>query len=282
MTTWFITGAATGLGRALAEEVLRRGDNAVVTGRELGALTELADAHADHALAVQLDVTSDAQRTAALARAEERFGGVDVLVNNAAVDFVGAVEEQTDADIRTQFEVNVFGALALTRLVLPGMRTRRRGTIVNISSMDGIASLPGNGIYSATKFALEGLTEALAGELEPIGLRALLVEPGSFRTGIQNRTSASGDAIADYEATGGVFRSFMGTIPPEAFPGDPARGATVIYDTVTAEPARHWLVLGSDAQRRIQAKLDTFTAEFEAGAELAASTDYPDSGPAVL
>ncbi|WP_217642269.1 SDR family NAD(P)-dependent oxidoreductase [Curtobacterium sp. MCBA15_008] len=281
MTTWLITGAATGLGRALAEEVLARGDNAIITGHDASALSDLASRYPSTAVAQDLDVTRADQRKAALTTADQ-FGGIDVLVNNAAVDSVGAIEEQTDEDIRRQFEVNVFGALDLTRAVLPGMRARRRGTIVNVSSMDGIASLPGNGIYSATKFALEGLTEALWQELQPIGLRALLVEPGSFRTGIEARTHASGEPIADYAATGGAFRGMLGSLTPEMFPGDPAHAATVIYDTVQSDPDRHWLVLGTDAQRRIRAKLDAFGAEFASGQEIGASTDFPDSGPAVL
>ncbi|MBF4571819.1 SDR family NAD(P)-dependent oxidoreductase [Herbiconiux sp. VKM Ac-1786] len=281
MTTWLITGAATGLGRAISEEVLARGDSAIVTGPHTASLQDLAERYPSTAVVAELDVTRADQREAVLSTAE-RLGGIDVLVNNAAVDFVGAIEEQTDADIRSQFEVNLFGALALTRVVLPGMRARRRGTIVNISSMDGIASLPGNAIYSASKFALEGLTEALWQELEPIGLRALLVEPGSFRTGIEHRTHASGEAIEDYAATGGVFRGMLGALTPEVFPGDPARAAAVIYDTVASDDGAHWLVLGSDAHRRIQAKLDAFGAEFAAGRDRAESTDFPGSGPAVL
>lgn len=281
MTTWLITGAATGLGRAISEEVLTRGEDAVVTSRDVADLQTLADRYPHTAIAASLDVTDPDQRRAGIELAD-RFGGVDVLVNNAAVDFVGAIEEQTDDAIRLQFEVNVFGALALTRLALPGMRARKHGTIVNISSMDGIASLPGNGIYSATKFALEGLTEALWQELEPIGLRAVLVEPGSFRTGIEGRTHASGDAIADYAASGGAFRDLLGTLTPELFPGDPARAASAIHRLVTEDLERHRLVLGTDAQRRIRAKLDAFEAEFACGTEVGASTDFPDSGPAVL
>ena len=151
--------------------------------------------------------------------AEARFGAIDVLVNNAAIDFLGAIEEQDERDYRALFEVNFFGAVALLRLVLPGMRSRRRGTIVNVSSMDGIASLPVNGYYSSSKFALEGLTEALWQEIQLLGLRAFLVEPGSFRTGIEQRTRFSGATIEDYAATSGAFRTVMKSITPILFPG---------------------------------------------------------------
>src|SRR5262249_32464374 len=143
------------------------------------------------------------------------FGGIDILVNNAAIDFVGALEEQEESDYRQLFEVNFFGAVGLTRAVLPGMRSRRSGIIVNVSSMDGLASLPANGYYSASKFALEGFTEALWQEIEPIGLHSMIIQPGSFRTGIENRTKVSGDGIEDYAATAGAFRAMMSRLTPE-------------------------------------------------------------------
>jgi NAD(P)-dependent dehydrogenase (short-subunit alcohol dehydrogenase family) len=280
--TWLITGASSGLGYALAEYVFERGDRVVLSARTLNTTTALAARYPNTALAISLDVTKPAERAAAVQQAEARFGAIDVLVNNAAVDFIGAIEEQDERDYRAQFEVNFFGAVALLRLVLPGMRARRRGTIVNVSSMDGLASVPVNGYYSASKFALEGLTEALWQEIEPLGLRALLVEPGSFRTGIEQRTKFSGPQIDDYEATSGAFRNLMKTITPEMFPGDPARAVQAIYDVVAADRPPHRLILGSDAYRRIGAKLDQLRAEYEAGKEMALGTDYPNSGPAVL
>ncbi|WP_225847537.1 oxidoreductase [Streptomyces sp. HPF1205] len=273
--TWLITGASSGLGKALAEHVLARGDQVVATASSTQATTELAARHPRTALALELDVTRPADHAAAVRAAEERFGGIDVLVNNAAIDFVGALEEQEECDYRRLFEVNFFGAVALTRTVLPGMRARRSGVIVNVSSMDGLASLPANGYYSASKFALEGFTEALWQEIEPLGLRAMIIQPGSFRTGIENRTRASGAAIEDYAATSGAFRAMMGSLTPEMFPGDPERAAEAVYEAVNAPEPRHWVVLGSDAQRRIGVKLDLLRAEFEAGRELAHSTDFP-------
>jgi len=280
--TWLITGASSGLGYALAEFVLQRGERVVLAARSMDSMSGLSARYPDTALAVGLDVTQPQQRIAAVEQAQAHFGGIDVLVNNAGIDFLGAVEEQREEDYRAQFEVNFFGAVAMLRLVLPGMRRRQSGTIVNISSMDGIASLPVNGFYSSSKFALEGITEALWQEIEPIGLRAFLVEPGSFRTGIEQRTRFSGEPIEAYAATSGAFRKTMATVSPDMFPGDPVRAAAAIYEVVASESPRHWLVLGSDAQRRIGAKLDLLHAEFEAGADTARSTDYPGSTKAIL
>src|SRR4029077_14137820 len=170
--TWLITGASSGLGYALAEYVLERGDRVVLAARSMDSMCGLAARFPETALAVGLDVTQPQLRLAAVEQAEARFGGIDVLVNNAGIDFFGAIEEQREEDYRAQFEVNFFAAVAMLRLVLPGMRRRQSGTIVNISSMDGIASLPVNGYYASSKFALGGVTESLWQEIEPIGLRA--------------------------------------------------------------------------------------------------------------
>lgn len=280
--TWLITGASSGLGRAIAEHVLREGDNAVLAARSMDDLQALAAPYPGQALPARLDVTDAAQRKAAIEQALGRFGGIDVLVNNAAVDYIGAIEEQAEADYRRTFEVNYFGAVEMIRLALPGMRARKQGTIVNVSSMDGFASLPGNGFYSSGKFALEGLTEALWQEVEPIGLKALIVQPGSFRTGIENRTMASGEPIGDYAATTGAFRGVAQTVTPEMFPGDPVRAAREIWKAVKSANPPHWLILGSDAYRRMGAKLRTFQAEFDRNENVAPATDYPDAGKAVL
>lgn len=280
--TWLITGAGTGLGRALARHVLDEGDRVVLATRAGHDLSELLTSYPDTALSVELDVTDADQRGAAVQRTNEWSGAIDVLVNNAAIDFIGAIEEQREEDYRAQFEVNFFAAVELTRLVLPGMRERRQGTIINISSMDGIASLPVNGFYSASKFALEGLTEALWQEIEPIGLRAFLVEPGSFRTGIEKRTHVSGAPISDYDATSGAFVRAVSSVQPEMFPGDPDRAAEAISRNVRSPKPRRWLILGSDAHRRIGDKLAQFHSEYDNGYELAVSTDFPGAGPAIL
>src|ERR1700674_703785 len=280
--TWLITGASSGLGYSLAEYALKQGDRVVLGARSLSPMADLAARYPDTALATTLDVTKLEQRVAAVQQADARFGGVDVLVNNAGIDFLGAVEEQDESDYRALFEVNFFGAVALLRLVLPGMRARKHGTIINVSSMDGIASLPVNGYYSSSKFALEGLTESLWQEIEPIGLRAFLVEPGSFRTGLADRTKFSGEPIEAYAATSGAFRKVMATMTPEMFPGDPVRAAEAIYEVVTSDRPRHWVILGSDAYRLIGAKLEKLRAEYDAGREMAFRTDYPGSAKAIL
>lgn len=275
--TWLITGAGSGLGLALAGHLLVGGERVALTDVSIESAAPLAARFPQQALVLQLDVTDATQRATAVTRTEQHFGAVDVLVNNAGIDFIGALEEQAETDYRKMFEVNFFGAVALTRLVLPGMRARRRGTIVNVSSMDGFASLAANGYYSASKFALEGFTEALWQEVEPLGLHAIIVQPGSFRTGIEHRTTASGTPITDYSETAGAFRSVVDTLTPEMFPGDPVRAAAAIREAVDRDEPPHWLVLGSDAQRRIAAKLELVRAEFAAGAAVAASTDYPGS-----
>src|SRR5882672_853192 len=280
--TWLITGASSGLGFALAKYVLEKGDRVVMGARTLTAMSDLAARFPSSALALTLDVTKPEHRSAAVEQAEKRFGGIDVLVNNAGIDFLGAIEEQDERDYRAQFEVNFFGAVALLRLVLPGMRGRKQGTIINMSSMDGIASLPVNGYYSASKFALEGLTESLWQEIEPLGLRAFLVEPGSFRTGLADRTKFSGEPIEAYAATSGAFRKVMATMTPEMFPGDPVRAAEAIYEVVASDCPRHWVILGSDAYRLIGRKLDKLRAEYDAGREMALRTDYPGSAKAIL
>lgn len=280
--TWLITGASSGLGRILAEHVLQQGDNVVLTARSLDSLQAIAKPYADEALPLRLDVTDPQQRKEAVEQALGRFGGIDFLVNNAAIDYIGAIEEQSEADYRRLFEVNYFGAVEMIRLALPGMRARKQGTIVNVSSMDGFASLPANGFYSSSKFALEGLTEALWQEIEPIGLKATIVQPGSFRTGIENRTYASGESIEDYAATAGAFRNVVNSVTPEMFPGDPARAAQEIWAAVKSPNPPHWLILGSDAYRRIGVKLQLFQTEFERNRNLAPTTDSPDAGQAVL
>jgi len=279
---WLITGAPSGIGLALAEHVLAQGHRVTLAARSGAAMAELAARYPHSAHALVLDVTDSHPRFAVVAEATARMGTIDVLVNNAAIDFLGAVEEQREEDYRAQFEVNFFAAVEMIRLVLPGMRARRAGTIINVSSMDGIASLPANGFYSASKLALEGLTEALWQEIEPLGLRAFLVEPGSVRTGIERRTKFSGEPIADYAATSGAFRERVSTVTPEMFPGDPARVAKAIFEEALFPSGRHWVVMGSDAVRRINLKLEALTRDIRLGARTAAETDYPGSTQAVL
>jgi len=273
-STWLITGASSGLGYALAEYVLKQGDQVVLAARTLESMQNLAASFPDTALALELDVVNPEQRKNAIQETETRFGSIDYLVNNAGIDFIGAVEEQDEADYRKIFEVNFFGAVALLRLALPGMRARRKGTIVNMSSMDGIASYAVNGYYSASKFALEGVTEALWQEIEPLGLEAVLIEPGSFRTGIETRTKFSGPQIHDYEATSGLFRKALANVGDEMFPGDPALAARVIFEVLKTNSNLHRIIIGSDAYKNIGGKLDALRADYVSNNAWAHTTNF--------
>jgi NAD(P)-dependent dehydrogenase (short-subunit alcohol dehydrogenase family) len=228
MTTWFITGCSTGIGKELAKAVLANGSNAVVTARNPAAVQDIVVGHPSTALALPLDVTNKAQIKEAVAAAESRFGGVDVLVNNAGYGFRGAVEEADDEEIRQVFETNFFGLVALTQAALPGMRNRRRGHIINISSTAGRMAQPGSGFYSATKFAVGGLSDALRKELKPLGIHVTVVEPSGFRTDFAGRSlQQSKRTIDDYDATAGARRKER-TNSHGRQPGDPVRAAAAL------------------------------------------------------
>jgi NAD(P)-dependent dehydrogenase (short-subunit alcohol dehydrogenase family) len=275
MTAWFITGCSTGLGRSLAEAVLDRGYSAVVTARDPAAVRDLEKAHPDTALALPLDVTQHAQVTHAAEQAQERFGGVGVLVNNAGYGYRAAAEEADDADVQQLFATHFFGAVDLIKAVLPGMRERRDGAIINISSIGARTSQPGSGYYSAAKSALEGLSASLRKEVGPLGITVMVVEPGGFRTDFAGRSlQQSRAAIADYADTAGRRRkenqSRHGTQP-----GDPARAAQAIIATVEAPDPPSLLVLGSDALGSLRRVLDAQRAELDAWEPTSLSTDYP-------
>ena len=270
---WLITGSSSGLGHALASAVLHRGHRVILTARNAAPMQALAGAFPETALVCALDITKPEQIASVVSQAESRFGSIDVLVNNAGVGYLAAVEEGEEEAIRWQFETNFFGAAALIRAVLPGMRERRRGTIVNISSVAGFVSFAGMGYYAASKFALEGLTEALWQELEPLGIKVLLIEPGGFRTGMLQRNRL-GEQIAAYASTSGAFRSFVQNAGEDLYRGDPNRAADVIVKMVEADKKPHRIVLGSDAYAAITAKLDALRIEYEAGSAVAQSTDF--------
>ena len=271
---WLITGCSTGFGRVLARELRDRGEIVVATARDPASLAEFKDDA--NVLVVALDVTRAEQVDAVVAAAEERFGRIDVLVNNAGYGYLAAIEEGEDADVRAMFETNVFGLVALTKAVLPGMRARRSGTIVNISSVGGLVGLPGVGYYNATKFAVEGLSEALAKEAAPLGIRVLVVEPGPFRTDWAGRSLKTPKAaIADYAPTAGArrdaIRGYSG-----AQPGDPVRAARAIIEAVESpEPPRR-LLLGRFAVETVEANLQAFAAEIERWRAVSLGADYPE------
>ena len=247
MSTWLITGCSTGLGRALAEAAIAAGHNAVVTARDVTKVTDLADAARERGLAVTLDVTKPDQIAAAVQQAHDRFGRVDVLVNNAGYGYRAAIEEGDDTDIRRLFETHFFGAVAMIKAVLPGMRARRSGAIVNLSSIGAQLTPVGSGYYSAAKAAIEGMSGALHGELAPLGISVTVVEPGGFRTDFAGRSlTQSATVIDDYAGTAGKRRKETDTMDG-AQAGDPAKaGAAIIAAVESAEPPA-FLLLGADA-----------------------------------
>jgi NAD(P)-dependent dehydrogenase (short-subunit alcohol dehydrogenase family) len=273
MTTWLITGCSTGLGRALAAAVLARGDNAVVTARDAATVADLAADHPSQALPLALDVTQPRQTRAAVDAAVERFGAVDVLVNNAGYGYRAAVEEGDPADVERLFATNFFGPVDLIKLVLPGMRERRRGAIVNISSIGARICPPGSGYYAAVKSALEGMTGSLRKEAEPLGITVMAVEPGGFRTDFAGRSLAGAAvAIADYDQTVGPRRKENDRVHGTQ-PGDPGKAADAIIKAVDAPDSPALLLLGNDALGGFEQVLDAQRAELEKWRALSASTD---------
>lgn len=275
MTTWFITGCSTGFGRELARAVLGRGWNAVVTARDPATVADIVAGHDGSALALRLDVTDAAQVAEAVQEAERRFGAIDVLVNNAGYGYRSAVEEADDADVRRLFDTNFFGLVEVTKQVLPGMRQRRRGHIVNISSVGGRMAHPGSGYYSATKFAVGGMSDALRKELAPLGIGVTVVEPGGFRTDFAGRSLHQSErTIADYATTAGVRRK-ENMQRHGRQPGDPVRAAEAIIRAVQADKPPFRFVLGRDAVQRVRAELDEQRRELDVWEEVAVATDHP-------
>ncbi|MER5913945.1 oxidoreductase [Streptomyces sp. NPDC001982] len=276
MPTWLITGCSTGLGRALAHAVLERGWNAVVTARNVSSVKDLQALYPHTALALPLDVSDSTQVAEAVRAAEDRFGGVDVLVNNAGHGYRAAVEEGEEEDVTELFATNFFGPVDLIKAALPGMRERRSGAIVNVSSIAGRLAMPGSGYYSATKFALGGLSDALRKEVAPLGIKVVLVEPGAFRTDFAGRSLQQSSAvIPDYGDTAGRRRKENDTTHGRQ-PGDPARAAQAIIRVVDADEAPFRLLLGSDALEIVGNELQAQTEELKAWKETSFSTDFPE------
>jgi NAD(P)-dependent dehydrogenase (short-subunit alcohol dehydrogenase family) len=273
---WFITGCSTGFGRELGQLVLRRGWQAVVTARDVARVQDLTEGHEDRALALSLDVTRTDQIQAAVKQAEERFGAIDVLVNNAGYGYQSSIEEGVDAEIRAQFDANVFGLAAMIRAVLPGMRARRRGHIINLSSQAGFIGFEGSGYYAATKHAVEGLSDSLSREVAPLGIKVTCVEPGPFRTDWAGRSlKQTRPSIADYQNTVGARLELTANYSGKQ-PGDPIRAAEAMIRIVEAESPPKHLVLGSIALDGVRTKLKETLAEVEAWADTSRSADYPD------
>ncbi|CAG2152512.1 oxidoreductase [Cupriavidus numazuensis] len=270
---WFITGASRGFGLEIARAALARGDSVVATARRPQAIIDVLGDH-ERLLAVALDVNSDEQAIAAADAAVARFGRIDVLVNNAGYGLLGAVEEASREEVQNQFATNVFGLLGVTRAVLPHMRRQRSGHIMNMSSVGGYAAYPGWGVYGATKFAVEGLTEALAAELAPLGVHATVVEPGFFRTDFLDASSLVrvGSEIAEYAETVGAMRGHMASANHQQ-PGDPTKLAAALLTLADSKTPPVRLPLGSDTVARITAKNRSVAEELEAWHAVAVSTD---------
>ncbi|MFG1696264.1 oxidoreductase [Nonomuraea sp. NPDC049309] len=274
---WFITGCSTGLGRALAAAVLDHGHRAAVTARSPEQVADLVDAHPGRAVALPLDVTDRDQVAQAVAAAESAFGRIDVLVNNAGYGYLAALEEGEDDEVRALFETNVHGLVDVTKAVLPGMRARRSGHIVNISSLGGLAAFGATGYYHATKFAVEGLSESLAAEVGPLGIKVTIVEPGAFRTNWSGPSMRQSTIrIDDYADTAGARRaSTLATYGRQ--PGDPGRAAAAIITVVESPEPPLRLLLGKAAYDVATGRLTTLRAGFDTWRELTLSADYPAS-----
>ena len=254
MKTWFITGASRGFGALVTERALAKGDAVVATARNPKAITDRFGEH-PNLLAVALDVSNEDQALAATNAAIERFGRIDILLNNAGFGLMGAVEEASAAEIEAVYRTNVFGLLTVTRAILPHMRAARSGRILNISSIGGYRGAAGFGVYSSTKFAVEGLSEALHAELEPLGIHVTVMEPGYFRTDFLDSSSLSVSTkqIDDYDATAGKVRTVAAGLSYNQ-PGDPSKLADVLLGFVDAPNPPVRLPLGSDTVAAIEAK----------------------------
>ena len=275
MPVWLITGCSTGLGREFARAALAHGFRVAATARNSRSIADLVDGREGEAIALKLDVTDPGAIAVAVAEVERTFGHIDVLVNNAGYGYLAAIEEGDEADIRAQFETNVFGLAAMIRAVLPGMRARGQGAIVNIASVGGLRGGVGSGYYCASKFAVVGLSESLAQEVEPLGLRVMVVEPGPFRTDWGGRSlKAAARSIAAYDATAGRRRRDIAGYSG-AQPGDPTRGVeAVIRALQSPAPPRH-LVLGRIGLDLARDQLRGMLREFDAWEATSLSADFP-------
>ena len=274
---WFITGCSTGFGRELAKHLLENDYRVVVTARNVVKVQDLVEINREIALAVALDVNDKAQVAEAVAKAEDHFGAIDVLVNNAGFGYFGAIEESDEAEVRAMFETNFWGLAEMTRAVLPKMREAKSGVIVNVSSIGGLVGFPGVGYYNATKFAVVGFSEALQKEVAPLGIKVITVEPSGFRTDWAGRSANDAtNKIADYAETAGAnqaaIRGYSGNQP-----GDPVRAAKAIVQAVESENPPLNLLLGRAALKNARLKLESLKQDFDAWAEVTEGADFPEA-----
>lgn len=272
---WFITGCSTGFGRELAKHVIEQGYKIVVTARKTADIQDIVAGHEKQAIAVELDVTKHEQIAAAVKTAMDTFGRIDVLVNNAGIGYFGAVEESEDAEVRRMFEINFFGLTSMTQAVLPIMRKQRSGHILNVSSIGGLVGYPALGFYNATKFAVDGLSEALAKEVAHLGIKVTILAPSGFRTDWAGRSANDSKiVIEDYSHSAGAnkdaIRGYSGNQP-----GDPKRAAIAIVNVVeVAEPPLR-LLLGAAAFRNANHKLETLKKDYDAWEATSKGADFP-------
>ncbi|RCW87692.1 oxidoreductase [Phyllobacterium bourgognense] len=274
---WFITGCSTGFGRELARHTLELGYPTVVTARNVSQIEDIAKGHEDNALLLKLDVTKPEDIENAVKAATERFGRIDVLVNNAGIGYFASFEESEMEEVRQMFEINVWGLANMTRAVLPTLRKQRSGTVVNISSQGGLVANPAVSFYTATKFAVEALSEALSKEIAPLGLKVLIVEPGPFRTDWAGRSANEAKhTIEDYRATSGQRAEMIRNISGNQ-PGDPVRAAKAIVQAVEAKDPPLRLLLGKQAWQNAHAKIADLQKDFGAWEKVTLGADYPDA-----
>ena len=272
---WLITGCSTGFGRELAKYVLESGNKAAVTARKPEDIQDIVDANKENAIALKLDVTKEDEIRAAIADTIAKFGRIDVLVNNAGIGYFGAIEESEDDAVRKMFEINVFGLAKMTQEVLPQMRKQKSGHIVNVASIGGLRSFPGVGFYNATKYAVDGFSEALAKETAHLGIKVTIVCPSGFRTDWAGRSAEDSPIkIDDYDTTAGQnksnIRGYSGNQP-----GDPARAAKAIVKAVDSENPPLRLLLGEAALTGARAKLEELKKDFDNWEETTVGADFP-------
>jgi NAD(P)-dependent dehydrogenase (short-subunit alcohol dehydrogenase family) len=272
---WFITGCSTGFGRFLAIEALEKGYKVVVTARNTNDVQDIVAPYPETAIVVKLDVTDTASIKSSVAAAIEKFGQIDVLVNNAGIGYFGAIEESEEAEVRRMFEINVFGLAHMTQAVLPIMRKQRSGHILNIASIGGLRSFPGVGFYNATKYAVDGLSEALSKEVAPLGIKVTIVAPSGFRTDWAGRSANDSKiVIEDYASTAGKnkgdIRGYSGNQP-----GDPVRAAKAMIQVVETENPPMRLLLGAAALKGARLKLEELKQDFDTWAEVSEGADFP-------
>ena len=275
MGRWLITGCSTGIGREIARAALEAGHSVAVTARNVDAVADFVDQFGDRALALPLDVTNRDQITAVVGEVEKTFGGIDVLVNNAGYGYMAAVEEGEDAEVRKLFDTNYFGVVDTLKAVLPGMRARRSGHVINISSMTGLVANPPNAYYSSTKFALEALTEALAKEVGPLGIKVTAIEPGAFRTDWAARSmQESSTPISDYDDNVGARKTLIKQFA-DHLPGDPRKVAEAVLMVAGLDEPPLRLLLGRDVLAAVREKIADLTASINHWESVTKNVNFP-------